>query len=359
MSFELLTFSELSSQHLECWAAQHTRASQHFACPLLRPEFVEDVAALRDSVRVIVHDGPDGLSFLPVSLRRRGVAHAPAEHMSDFEAIIGPGFDIAEMLAACRLSAYRFGHLLPSHGVSEPARWVSIPSPFIDLSEGFESYRVERLATRGRLIKEIERKLRKAERDFESVEFRLNDTQPDALEWLIREKSAQLHQRNQWDFLAVPWSVPLYDRTLRRNSDCFCGLVSTFRYEGRIVAAHFGLRSGTTLHSWTHCFDSSEKKTSPGMSLQYLLAKHCAEAGITRIDLGRGDEDYKPRFANGQAMICEGAVERNPITRVARRSWYVAREAVRQTPIGVPTQSLIRQLRIWKRSLAASAAQYR
>lgn len=356
MQYELLTFDQLTPTDIDTWICTQ-EADADFCSPFFRPEFVEDIAAVRENIRVAVGRSDAGTCILPIHIDR-GAARAPAAHMSDFEgAVMTPGVDLdpRKLLRGCQLNSWRVHHLVTSQRGCEDAMWVRIPSLYINLTDGFDAYVAERRQSRGRLIKEIERKLRKVERDFSEVTFTLDDQEPDALRWLIDEKSRQMNERNQWNFLQVPWAVPLYERTLAHRTPDYRGLVSTFRYDGRIVAAHLGIQSHQTLHSWTHVFDPAEKKTSPGTAMQYLLAKHASEAGMTRIDMGRGNEDYKPRFANDETEIAEGAVEQSMFASVARKTWYSAREAVRETSLGKPAQNLIRQVRLWKRSLASSA----
>jgi CelD/BcsL family acetyltransferase involved in cellulose biosynthesis len=89
---------------------------------------------------------------------------------------------------------------------------------------------------------------------------------------------------------------------------------------------------------------------SPGRMLHLELIKAASELGIRCIDLGRGHEQYKLSFANGAIPLCEGVVERRPVTRWLRKGWLQARERVRESRYRDTIRaawSWVRPLRDW------------
>lgn len=358
MNAELITLSKLTPSDCNHWLAIQ-EAEPQFDSPFFRPEFAADVAAVRDGIRILRIDDNKTLGFLPVHVDHRGVATGPAETMSDFEGMVSSAvgrLNIDDAVRVSGLKAWRFSHLVAANAKNSDTQWAEIESPYIDLANGFDAYRSERLSSRGRLVKEIERKMRKAEREVGEVTFTFDDRDPAALDWIVTQKSAQLKARREWNFLHTPWAVPLYRKTLSHHKVGYRGLVSTLRHNGKIVAGHVGLQSNHVLHAWTHVFDPDESKHSPGMVMLYRLAREAAENGITRIDLGRGEESYKSRFANGSIAIAEGAVETKPIARLLRKSWFTAREAVRSTAVAQPAQLFVRKLRNWSRAVGSTTA---
>ena len=53
--------------------------------------------------------------------------------------------------------------------------------------------------------------------------------------------------------------------------------------------------------------------------LHLFMAEAAATAGLLRLDLGKGDEEYKTVLGNRQLMVAEGCVERPSAVAVARR----------------------------------------
>lgn len=344
--------SEVDDAAKAAWAAIQ-EANPHLASPFFRPEFAECCGEVRGGVEVAVLEAGETTGYLPYHRDRGRVARGPAAHLSDVEgAAITPDarFEPMAFVRQCDLRAWRFHHLVGSHPGVEPVVMARAENPFIDLSAGYEAYRDDRMAKRSRLYKEIGRKARKAERQ-RTVEFTFDDRDPEALTWLAGQKAVQLKCIGAWNYFRVPWTVPLMRACVARRGEAFRGLVSTLRHDGRIVAAHIGLQSGPTLHAWTHTYDPRESSLSVGMVMLCRLSEEAAAAGITRIDLGRGDESYKSRFASGSLPLSEGAAEIGLMPRLARKAFYAGREAVRHTPIGPSAQKMIRTVRDWKRGL--------
>ena len=351
MPARIIPAEQLTDSHRSAWSALQ-EANPHLVSPFFRPEFTDCVARVRDGVHAILLDDGRSEGFLPVHVRKT-VARGVAGHLSDVEgAILPPESEFApfHILRDCGLTAWRFHHLIGSHAGVGRVVMARAENPYIDLSGGYEAYRAERLAQRSRLFKEIERKARKAARTRE-VAFTLDDRDPAALEWLVGRKKAQLKCMGAWDYFRVPWTVPLMKACNEQTGDAFAGLVSTLRHDGRIVAAHIGLRSRETMHAWTHVYDPHEAPLSVGMVMLCRLCEAAADAGVTRIDLGRGDEGYKSRFASGSLPLGEGAAELRKLPRLARKGFYFGREAVRNTPVGPLAQSVVRTARDWARGL--------
>ena len=354
MPLRRLPMLELPDAEKAAWAAAQEGLAAADS-PFFRPEFAECAASVRGGVEVAL---PGGGGWLPYHRDRRGVAGGPAGHLSDFEGGViaaDAGFDADAFVREAGLRAWRFHHLISGHPGSAAHAMSVAESPFVDLSGGYDAYHAERRAARSRLFKEIGRKARKARREHE-VRFTLDDRDPAALGWLIEHKSRQLRAMRAWDFFGVPWTVPLLRACCGRRGRAFGGLVSTLRHDGRIVAAHLGLRSRHVLHAWTHVFDAEAAALSPGMVMLCRLLEAAAADGVTRVDLGRGREGYKARFANGGSRVLEGSVERRALPRLARRAFYSGRDAVAESALGPPLRRLVRRTRDALRSLGRDRA---
>ncbi len=109
----------------------------------------------------------------------------------------------------------------------------------------------------------------------------------------------------------------------------FGGILSGLYAGDRLVAAHLGLRSNGVLHWWFPVYDPELARFGPGWMLLRELMLAGPELGLTRIDLGRGDDEYKRRAKTGEVVVCEGRVESGSLGRRVRA---MKRQAVSTLP---------------------------
>jgi CelD/BcsL family acetyltransferase involved in cellulose biosynthesis len=75
------------------------------------------------------------------------------------------------------------------------------------------------------------------------------------------------------------------------------------------------------------------------------MAEAGATAGLRRLDLGKGDEEYKTVLGNQQLTVAEGCVERPSVVAVARRLRHTPRRYATDFVLGRPAlRSTARQL---------------
>jgi CelD/BcsL family acetyltransferase involved in cellulose biosynthesis len=123
------------------------------------------------------------------------------------------------------------------------------------------------------------------------------------------------------------------------------GTLSVLSVDGRPAAIHFGLRSAATLACWFPSYDVALAKYSPGLMLHLFMAEAGATAGLRRLDLGKGDEEYKTVLGNQQLTVAEGCVERPSVVAVARRLRNTPRRYATDFVLGRPAlRSTARQL---------------
>ena len=119
------------------------------------------------------------------------------------------------------------------------------------------------------------------------------------------------------DFFARPGRRELVHRLLKIRVNGFAGSLSAMYAGATLLAAHFGLRSGSLLHSWFPAFSRAHNELGPGW-MRMLLHELITAApvnGLARIDLGRGDEDWKCRAMTGSVSVCEGEVSAHVLRR--------------------------------------------
>jgi CelD/BcsL family acetyltransferase involved in cellulose biosynthesis len=81
-----------------------------------------------------------------------------------------------------------------------------------------------------------------------------------------------------------------------------------------------------------------------------LMAREFAALGVTRIDLGKGDEPYKLHFRSGGELVAEGAATGNVLSWSLQRQFNSARRWARQHAVAQQFRTPLRwyrQLRDW------------
>jgi CelD/BcsL family acetyltransferase involved in cellulose biosynthesis len=149
--------------------------------------------------------------------------------------------------------------------------------------------------------------------------FVAESTDPDALEAVIALKRAQYAATGARDYFATPERVALLHRLLGTRVEGFAGILSTVHVGPQLLAAHFGIRSGGVLHWWFPVYDPRFSTFAPGWNQLRELVGAAPELGLTRIDLGRGDDEYKRRAKTGETMVCQGLVTESHTALATRR----------------------------------------
>jgi CelD/BcsL family acetyltransferase involved in cellulose biosynthesis len=323
--------------------------------PCLAPDFVRCAAAARERVEVaILEEGRGVLGFFPFERGRGGVAHPVARTFSDFQAVIAEPnteLDPLALLRGCGLVACRFDHLVAAHSPFRPFHWSEAPSPYVDLSAGFEGWRAERKSAGSKEIEKILYERRKAERRLGPIRFELHASDEKAFAALVRWKSAQLRATGQPNLFAQPWVLAFLERIRAARGEAFAGVLSALYIGDSLAAVHLGVRSRTVLHYWLPAYDPELAPYSPGQLCLLESARAVAPLGVNRIDLGKGPETYKERLMSGAIPIAEGAVHLRPGVGAAWRARYRAVEWARRSPI----RHVLRvPWRWWKRAMASA-----
>lgn len=354
MKIDLLPVRDLSPHLVAQWdEIQRSRAE--FSSPYFRPEFVRTVAAVRDNVEVgVLHRGGRVMGFFPFERRRRAVATPVAGKLSDYQAVIcrpDCEWTVRGLLAGCRVSAWEFDHQIACQHQFAPFVVNAGQSPQLDLSAGFQAWQQERRGAR--LLDGMLRKLRKLERE-QDVHFEWHTTAERAFEQLQAWKVEQYCRTGATNVFAHEWVVRLLRDIWHTQLPGFAGVFSTLHINGALAAVHFNMRSERELHSWFPAYNPALSNYSPGTCLLLMIAREAAVYGVTCIDLGKGDEEYKLAMANRSVLLGEGVVETRRIAGTVRAGWRVAKDWVRQTPLKAPAKASLRWLRSMQTWIGAS-----
>lgn len=328
--------AELSAVQRAAWVAI-VDATPALESPYFRPEFSDAVAAVRDDVQVtVIADDGEPRGFFPFQRDPFGQGSPVGGRLSDFHAVIAPpelDWKLDELLAACGLVAFDFHHLLATQSQFKSCHSVVEDSPLIDVSEGFEAYRAGRRAAGSEELQHTLRKERKLEREVGPISFCEHTDSGDVFDQLIAWKQQQYAASGMTDLFGFAWTRKLLEQILAAQSPEFRGRLATLHVGERLVAVHLGMQSGAVLHSWFPAYDHDLSKYSPGLILLANLAKHAAAAGIRRIDLGRGDEQFKRSLGTGKVLVAEGTAELQSVVTLARQCWRTTRDWAKASPM--------------------------
>lgn len=345
----IVEMNELGRAHIDRWL--ELRASNPaLDSPYFHPAFTAAVASTRPGVRVIVGETADGsvASFLPVQFDRRTCRPAgwPA---IDFQGpICAPDvdFDITAALRGARIASYEFDHMLDGLPSLEPWIFGRETSPYMDVSGGMDGYMSRARGSGKHKIREAGRLGRKAEREYGPLRIIVESTDASLLDALISLKRRQYQATGARDYFADPLHAELLHRLLATSADFeFGGLLSAVYAGQHLVAAHFGLRAGPVLHWWFPVYDPQFSRLDPGWMQVRAVLEAAAELGLERIDLGRGDVEWKRRAGTGYQIVCQGSVVRNRLrhrTASARRRFV---HAAKSSPAAPVLRSLVHYTR--------------
>lgn len=336
MKIRVFPWKRLSQEHLAAWSAIQL-ASPECDSPYFRPEYHQLAAEVGRPVMVgVMEDGDRPVGFFPFERSSFGTGSPVGLRLSDFHGAIvaaGTKWSGNQMLRACGLRKFMFDHLPASQRqfLTGPARFE--PSPFADLHAGYGPFR-EQLRQRGE--KELEKTLKKRakmEREVGPAQFLALDTAPAAFDACIAWKSLQYERTGALNVFRTPWVVDFLRRIASFTSPYFSGAVSTLSINHELLAVHVGMRTHRVQHHWfpTHNADHPCVRYSPGLQLLAEMLEACANAGIQRIDYGKGDYTYKRSFGTGSHEVAEGICGGGTLDKVFTRSVNNARSWLRKT----------------------------
>lgn len=331
MKISVVPGKELAGQQMLRWADLQQN-SPALASPYFCPEFTAAVAAVRDDVYVgVLEEATETVGFFPFQRGRMRVGKPVGWPMSDYQGVVIADerwFDAAELVRGCGLSVWHFDHLIASQVPFRPYHRVAAESPMIDLSHGYEAYKLAQRRAGSRLLEQICRKERKLEREVGPLRFEVHEVDPTVLGKLIDWKREQYRRTGLLNVLGFAWTVELVERIHATKANGFAGILSVLYVADDVAAAHMGMRSKDVWHWWFPSYNHRFGKYSPGLIL-LLRMMECAPAhGIRQIDLGKGDDRYKQCLVSHAVPLAEGCVALPSLASTLRRTgnrieaWY-------------------------------------
>lgn len=291
--------------------------------PYLSPGFAIAVGHFRPDARLaIMTDGAEISGFFPFQRRRFGVGVPIGAGLTDCQGLIhapDAEWDPRELLRACRLTEWQFDHLVAGQVPFQGYVSAVVPSPVIDLTDGFAAYRDKLRVTSPRFGADVARKARRLAREAGELGFAADSRDGTVLRTLMQWKSEQYRRQGWVDVFARPWIADLINYLFAVRGQEFGGLLSVLLAGGKPVAAHFGIRSGPVLAHWFPAYDVRFAAQSPGLIQHLRMAEETAALGIGLIDLGTGTERYKHTLKSYELFVGEGVATRGPLSARAHQ----------------------------------------
>ena len=318
----LVRFTDLTARELESWQSLRI-GNPKLDSPYFHPGFAEAVSRTGPDVQIAVTENLEGhvISLLPCQ-RYRDILRPVGWPGADFQGPILASGGRFEPLAILKggVREYAFDHLLEACPDFEP--WVETrrPSPYLDVSGGLSGY-IGRASRSGKdNMGQARRRAKKAEEKYGTLRWTAQSTDATLLDRVIQLKRAQYAATGAKDYFADSGRRELLRILLGSTEPAFGGLLSAVFAGPHLIAAHFGLRAGHVLHWWFPVYDSPFAQFSPGWILLRELVISSPALGISRIDLGRGEDEYKRRAKTGEFMVSQGTVVRGKGRHILRHA---------------------------------------
>lgn len=348
MDLQVFKAKDLPEELVEAWGRLQQTQPQ-FSSPYFRPEYTLAVGGTRSNVEVgVAWEAGRPVGFFPYERQSWNLAAPVGGRISDFQAfVVEPQIQWSpkELLAGCGLRAYAFDHQLAEQVEFREHQAEAYESPYLDLSRGFDEYYTERRQTGSLRIVQFLRKLRKIEREIGPVRLVGNSTDEGMLELLLDWKDRRYRATELANPFRQPKVIEMLRAFLASDNPAFRGNLSGLYAGEDCVAVLFSLVSFGVWHYCFPAYNEQFSRYSPGSMLLTRLAQQSHELGITRIDLGKGKDEYKESFASGSVLVTEGSVDLLPILGSARSAWRTTRNFVKNSALYAPARKPIRWLR--------------
>lgn len=322
--------NELGPAEIDRWHALQ-RANPEMASPYLTPEWAQLIGAVRDDVRVCVIG--DGEGFFAAQLLSRFAGMGGGAPIADYQGVVGaPGLQV-DGGALCK--ALKVGRLDLTHvpsGVTPLAAAGSEGSWIAETCGGRDLYEAALKQRRSEFVRQTDKKARKFTKECRHIEFRARSSERAGFDQLLAWKNDQLARSGQPQIWATPWVSTAINRCFDTPESGFGGVLFTLSIDQRMVAAAFCLRTPRVLHFWIVAHDNEFDRYSPGVQLARWAVGWAGDNGISEVDFGPGDYQYKRQLSTTQRMLSHGVVSGATVSGALRRSANGLRAGIERLP---------------------------
>ncbi len=331
---QVIPVQEMGSNLIESWRSIRNRNARLMS-PYFDPEFTKAVGRVRNDVHVgVVHREGSIAEILPFQNVGHRQIGPVGGLLNDVQGVVSESGEFCELAHALMRktgsSSFPF-HSLANYENHAEYQFRKVKSYFLDLAGGWKNYQswVNRHSS---TISRQRQKTRGLERNVGPIRFEFDVLDADLLERLIDLKRAKYQRTRAFDILSVPWTADLLREIFATNKPGFRGILSGLWAGDHLVAVHFGMLTDSILHYWFPVFVPEFSKYSPGTELLLRVTETAANRGISKIDLGYGDEPYKLKFANGVETLDCGQITNSRLAFMIARQKNEFRHRLKQIP---------------------------
>lgn len=340
MEIDVLRPRDLSPDRLARWAELQA-ADIALDTPFLSPDWARLIERIQGegarNVRVVVarQDGRD-VAFMPVRVGAFTAMPAGAP-MCDYQGLVAEaGVEISarDMVNALGVHRLDFSHMLESQPTFARFARGRFVSHVIDVTDGYAAYEAERRASGTSVLKDCDKKRRKAEREVGPATFQAFSRATMDYDKLLEWKRAQLKATGQTDIFQTGWTQSLMREMFESRDPDFGGVMFTLHFGDRLAAVHLHLRGRRTIHGWFIAHDPEFERYSPGILLFQDILRWMDDTPYLRLDLGPGDYRFKRDLANHGEWVTHGFVGVPSPAALVRAAAYGVRKAAEALPLG-------------------------
>ncbi|WP_254507407.1 GNAT family N-acetyltransferase [Anatilimnocola floriformis] len=332
------------------WALWNTWQQENpaLSSPYFRPEFTQAVSRVREDVEIaVLQRAGQTTGFLPFQRGQLNIGKPVGGKLCDFHGCIGPAdlqFDPRQVLAGARLATWDFEHVPAAQTSFAPFAGKRDQAPGLELKNGYAGWCEQRREQGSQVVSKTMQKVRKLAREQGELSLELQSTSAEVFETLLAWKSAQYQLTGLADVFSFPWTRSLIEQLQAPTGGEFGGWMSVLRAGQKIVAICYSIRSRHVMHAWFTAYDRELSAYSPGLVMFLQMTEAWPQVGITRFELGKGDERFKWNLATDSQELMEGSVSRPTMATWLRSGWRTTRAWLDKSPV---SGKLLQPIRQW------------
>jgi len=275
--------------------------------PFFDIDFAEVVSRVRRDVHILLaFEGDDLLGFWSLHMRPDKWARPIGAPFSDWHGPVmrvgSHGLRAQEFLAMSGLKGMTAPGFKPV-GFASCTKGQINGSGLAYMPDGAEAYLASMTSMHKKHYKNLRRAERNMERDFERVEYKVDDPSLEAFNWLMTLKSAQYRRSGKHDVLGPDWVKGMMKILHLERFARLRGRLSTLLLDGQLVAAEFNLLSDKIMHGWITVYDPDFARYSPGHMLMKRIICDMENTGHEMCDVGTDSNAYRKYYENVQQPI--------------------------------------------------------
>jgi len=356
MTIDILTPGELSGEDIAAWTGLQDQSG--LLNPFFSPHWVLACARAkgpdqRHAKLAVLRDSGETVGFFPARVSG-GAAMPVGAPMCDYQGLVAaPGVSVEarRLVEALGVQRLDFSHMLADQAAFAPYARGEVTSYVLDVAEGYAAYETQRRTAGSGVLKDIDKRRRKVEREVGPVRFTALADCPNAFATLLDWKRKQYLATGQTVIFDAPWTVELLRDLHGRSGGDFGGALFCLHIGDQLAAIQFHLRGARTLHAWIIAHDEAFERYSPGLILFQEILRWMDETPFTSLDLGAGDYRFKLQLANLHRPVAHGFVGRPSTASLVRGAQYGVRAAAERLPwpqVSVLPAKAMRRLDLWR-----------